>query len=450
MTYNYDPVTSSYSNLSSGTTSSAATASSATSSDPLFAKKDAATEVDSLLSTNNSAIADIEAKIANATDDEAKQILLEEKQRLVAEKQQLQASQVTLQNEIKSLKVEFETSKTKLSLLKSELTQLENKKARYENALKADNATLASKQSDVKDTDSDITSMSAKLSEEIETMQSTSDQIEAESEAELQKQRQAILQANVIAEAKVRAGEIKSEDIPSFIASQVSGFTSTGSTTRMGELSSQNDKIKAYCTKLGSLIIKKVSLENYAEALSTKIASSGELIGSMNTAIGEKQSEIKAEQSVYKDKMNGITEKNAKYEATELQVNTIDIKIEAIDARYAQYNTTEDPSAAANTAQPQTAATAQTSSAQTTSAAATTQNNTDVESESEDFSSYDNMFDRINQEFSESVSKTADSAEVTTYKSKVDDAENLIVTLRHKLSDDAQKIIEERLAATKR
>ena len=438
MTYNYDPVTSSYSGLN-GPTSSAVQTPSVTSEDGLFSQKGAASEVDSLLVNNNSAIADIEGKLANATDEEAKQ-------RLVEEKQKLQAKQVTIQNEMNALKSQFEASQSRLAQLKGDLTQLQAKKDKYESALKEDSEVLKSKQQAVTDTETEISKTNSDLSSEIEKMEASAKQIEAESDQELQQQRQAISQASEVAAARVRAGQIKQEDIPAFIASQVGGITTTGSTSRVGELAAQNDKIQAYCKRLGSLITKKINIENYTNALSVKIASSGDLIESMNAEISTKQTSFNSEKAVYTEKLNAVTAKNTEYEANEVKINVIDTRMEAIDVRYAQYN------AASAEQAPQTASASGQNASNNAQASQSTQNtsSTEVDATANDYSGYDNMFDQINSDFTSALSKIANKSEVESYKNKIDDAESLIITLRHKLSDDAQKIIEERLAATRR
>lgn len=443
MSYNYDPVTL----PANGTTATASPVQTPTASAEggVFSQTAAATEVDSMLSTNSASIADIEAKLANATDEEAKQILLAEKQRLVEERAKLQAKQVKLQGEIKVIKTEFEESKARLDQLKSDLTQLQDKKAKYESTLKEDNKLLQAKQEAVSDTECDISSTSSDLASEIEKMESSAKSIESESNNELQSQRQAVSQASLIAQEKVKAGQMQPEDVPGFIASQVSSFTSIGSTGRMDELSSQNSKIKTYCKRLGSLITKKINLENYTTALSAKVSSSGELVDSMKNEISSKQTSFNAEKVVYTGKLNSINAKKSEYQANDAQINIIDARMQAVDTRYAQYGSTP----AAQGAQASSAAT-QGAATQAQAQASQNTSNTESNTEESDYSSYDNIFEKINSDFETAVSKAVSNGEVASYQGNVEEAESLIVTLRHKLSDDAQKIIEERLAATKR
>ncbi len=229
-------------------------------------------------------------------------------------------------------------------------------------------------------------------------------------------------------------------DIPSYVADKLKGADSMGEVAGFSIVDAKNSKVKAICSQLSELTNQKAKLEISIKASETKIELSTPLIVDINTNIKAKSDEISGYEDQYKSKNNEIAAKNTECSSAETKVQGIDAQLAYIDIRLAaEEASASKPNAAANQA-------GQNATVKSSLFGQYTNNAT----ESAAGSSIDDELAKINQEYEEMLNSDVVNSDIAELKSKMEESDKVVLTLRNKLTDNAQKIINERLEATKR
>lgn len=392
----------------------------------------------SIKNTNNS-INDINSLIANTKDDNKKQELIARKQNLVAKKAEIEGKQASLKGKMSQLKSEMEAHRSASAQIKNELNKLNANKSSLEKTMQNDSKELTHKNAALKTVSSSIDETKAELDATIEELNKAVSDMTKKSEDELKQQRNAISAATTEALELVQNGEITSEDMPSYIASRINGFDSVGSTT-MGAaaVTSTNTKIKALCSQLSNYVDQQGSIQLSVKASSNKLQSVSPLFEALNTQIKAKGSELSTSEGLMNAKQTEFGSTSTEYTRNDSQISDIGSQLADIDTQIAAIETPavteEKPQNAVNAGNVQ-------------------YNQFFVSNNSANAKSdinFDDEMTKINSKYDQTLKEEVKNTEAESLKSKMSEADKLITTLRNQLTDNAQKIIEERLEATKR
>lgn len=392
----------------------------------------------SIKNTNNS-IADINSLISNTQDEAKKQELMTRKQALVVKKAELEAKQSVLKEKMSQIKSEMEAHKAVSTQIKNELSKLNTNKSSLEKTIQNDSKELTRKNASLKAVGSNISETKAELDTTIEELNKTVSELTKNSEDELKQQRKAISAATTEALGLVQSGEITSEEMPSYIAGRINSFNSVGSTTVGATVvDSKNTKVKGLCSQLSGLVDQQGLIQLSVKASTNKLQSVSPLLESLTSQIEAKNTELASSEGLLNAKQTELGAVGTEYTRNDSQISDIGSQLLDIDTKIAAVEaptvSEEKPQTIANTGKLQYS--------QFFVPSNSTNDKPGI--------NFDEEMTKINSAYDKTLTEEVKNTEVETLKSKMSEADKLITTLRSHLSDNAQKIIEERLEATKR
>ena len=398
----------------------------------------------------------------NEVDNEAlKQELQSKKASLLAKKEELSARQGQLKNRIAALKSASEAYSSKVQSQKMEIADLNAQKENLQKQVDAETKELEAKQVSIKDIDNNIKDTKADLDSTLSDLHNSVEQMNQESDNQLKQQRDMISAATTEAMAMCESGQIKKEDMPSYIANKINGCTSTGNVAGIGLIDAKNTKVKALCGQVSSYLSQKGRIEVEIKAVNAKIDMSSPLLESLNANIKSKTSDMKNTQ----DLMNGTNSElvglnleylnnNSQIDGIDSQVKDIDPQLETIDAVIAE----DAEGGHVNNGVNDGHGSHRSHSGQSSNnGVGGNSSNNDYGIDDIDYST-DSVFNNsikeklnnIDKTYNEILKQDVVNPEITNLTSKMEDTDKMVLTLRNKLLDNAQKLIEERLEATKR
>lgn len=408
----------------------------------------AADEFSSSMANTDAALAEVDSAINQTTDENQKQELIAKKEALLAEKKELKTKQEALTQKMNKISSEISAYKSQVTNIQNEIAQLTASKESLEKGIQSENKELASRNNSLKAVNGKIDTTSAELEDAIAELHKSVETMRKKSEDELKSQRKAVSLATTQAMALVEAGEIKPEDIPSYVAGQISGFTSVGNTAGVAAADSTNTKIKALCSELSSYVDQRGTIQLAIKASQNKVGSVSPLIESLASKIQAKNVDLKYSEGLMGSKETEMMVTRNEYDANDTRMTAIDSEVTAVDAQI------EAISIPANTQQPAGEAaipeTAPQANARPTQYPQFFVSTSSVASSLISDKDLSEAMDKINAEYQQTLSQEVKNTEVDKLRAKMSEADKLITTLRTHLADNAQKIIEERLSATKR
>ena len=398
--------------------------------------KAAADEFSSSIANTSAAISNVDAQINAATDATTKQELKTRKEELLARKKELQNKKTALKNRMSQLKSEIAAYQADTEGVRTELSRLKANKASVEKTVQNENKEISAKNEKLTQVNGKIDATKAELEDTINSLNKSVQDLTKQASDELNAQRKTVSLATSEAMELVQNGELKSEDMPSYIAGKLANFTSVGNTS-LGSMivDSNNTKIKSLCSQLAGYINNQGSIQLGIKASSSKLQLVSPLLESLDSKIQGKSAELQASESF-------LTSRQSEMDSVANEYTNSDMEITDIDTEVASINTQIIEDA---TVIPQTEATAETQAApQYSQFFMTGKGVSGIEINIED------EISKITAKTNQILTEEVKNSEIDTLKSKMTEADKLITTLRSHLSDTAQKIIEERLEATKR
>lgn len=398
-------------------------------------------------------IANVDSQI-NATNDETrKQELMNRKQALKQKRKELEDRQNTLKSRKSQIKSEMDTRRADADKAKNELSKLMANKSTLEKSVQNDNKELTKKGASLNNVNAQITATQAELDDAICNLNDQVNAATKKSEDELAQQRKAISAATTEALALVQNGEIKSEDMPSYIASKINGFNSVGNTS-VGVIDANNTKIKALCSQLASFVDQQGAIQLSMKAYKTRIQASSPVFESLNSEIQAKNSELDSKNSLVDASSSELDGVNTEYSRNGGQITDLDLEESDIDTQIALIQTpsqdpTQKPAQVQAPGATQPAANSDTPAASNGIKYDQFFGSTNFKSNMPELN-FDDAMEQINSKYEQTLKEDVKNTVMDELKSKMSDADKLILTLRNNLTDNAQKIIEERLDATKR
>ncbi len=398
--------------------------------------KIASDEFSSSISNTSQAISDIDSEINATQDENKKQELKNQKEELVARKKDLEKKNAELKDRMAQLKSEIESHRSSTEATRSEISKLNANKASLEKTIQKENKEIAAKNDTLTGVNNKINSSKAELDDTIESLNKTVSDMTEKAEDDLKSQRKAISAATTEALELVKNGELKAEEMPSYIAGRISDYNSLGSTNAGTVIvDSQNTKIKGLCSQISSYVSQQGHVQLSIKASSSKLQLVSPLIESLNSKIQGKNAELKSSESVLSDKEAELNFSNAQYVNNELEITNVDSQIATINTQITetevQQGQQEAPAQKGNQVKyPQFFLSNQGSSI------------VDI--------NIDEEIGKIDAKAKEIMTEEVKNSEVDGLRAKMSEADKLIITLRNHLADNAQKIINERLDATRR
>lgn len=444
---NLDKINSVANTAPASTTAATATASQSTALENFSMSQIIADEFSSSIAKTNASINDIDSLINETEDESIKQDLIAKKETLIAEKKELEAKQKTLKSKMNQLKSEADAYKQEVAKMQSELKNLAADKTTLESSINNENQQITSKNTSLDAVNANIENINSELQDAMEDLDDSVSEMKKQSEAELSKQRKAISAATTEALALVQSGELDSEDMPAYIAGKINGMESFGNVAGNSVLDAKNTKVKGLCSALVSLTNQKGVLELSIKASTAKLSSISPLIESLSSQMNAKSSQLKSKESALNAKNTELNTVTFEYNQNDARLLTIENDVASIDAQLKQYDTADQTrvtsSASQNIANTIGSFVAsKTSSIFNFQAAQTTDSSQSINVHEE--------LDKINEQFEKAMSQEVKNTKAQELKGKMEEADKLIVTLRNHLADNAQKLIDERLSATKR
>lgn len=379
--------------------------------------------------------------------DEEKQQLQTQKTSLIAQKEQLLQKQAELKVQMDALQGEIESYRALAASQQSEINGISGQKSSLENSVKNENELLKNKQESSENIDNSINAIKANLSNTTDDLQSSMSAIAQQSDEQLSQQRAAISNATAEAMAMYSAGQLKADEIPSFIAGKIGGG-STGDVTGLEMVDAKNSKIKALCTQLAGFLVEKCQINVEMQAATAKINMTSPLISSLDSQIKEKTSKLNSHKGVMSGKNSEYESLNTQYESYATQIFSIDTIAGAIDAKV-------NASPAATAPQNTNTGGAPSILVSTTEAGAAA----DPSVSFVPTLNFDNIVPpaslkdataEIDKKYNEMLNTKVQSKEVDDVKATMTGTDGMVLTLRNKLSENAHNLIQERLAATQR
>lgn len=413
-------------------------------------------QFESQVATVDSAIDEIDAAIQNTQNEAEKQELQTKKTNLIAKKQELEVKQNELKAKINTLRDEAAAYRVQVQSQKSEVAALNNSKSGLQNTIKSETDAIKNKKESLEEVDRNIASAKADLDSTIASLHDSVEEMNKKSEDALKKQRTTIEAATTEALALCEAGQLKNEDMPSFIAGKLSGSDSTGDVSGITLVDAKNSKIKALCAQLSGYAAQKGKIQLSIKASTLKIDMTSPLIQSLNNQIDAKSAVMKASEAFIDNKVGEIDALNLEYNNNDAQLKNIDaettqidIKLSAMEVSQPAVDNTKDNNPANN----HHSMNLFSMNRNTSGSVIAQMFGSGVSKPFANALQTDSMekeLSKIDEKYEEILNGDVQNTEIEGLRSEMSESDKLVLTLRNKLSDNAQKLIQERLEATKR
>ncbi len=394
---------------------------------------DAVDQFSTSIANTSSEIANVESQINETKDEKKKEDLRTRKEKLHNRKKELQSQKEALKAKMAQLKAEIAGHKAETEAARAEINGLTVEKADLEARIKNENKNIAAKNDMLTGVNAKIAETKTELDNTVAGLNKSVADLTKKSEDELKQQRKAISEATTEAMELVKSGEIKAEDMPAYISGKIADFTSVGNThVASGIVDSQNSKVKMLCSQIAGYITNQGNIQVAIKASTNKLNLVSPALESLNSNIQSKNTTLKAGEAFLSSKQAELSYSNTEYETQDAEIAGIDDEIASIDSQIA--------ASEIEVAQPEQAA--KETSVQYPQFFMSRQGGAGLNI------NIDEEFAKIDAK--SAATKDVKNSDIDGLKVKMSEADKLITTLRNHLSDTAQKIINERLEATKR